>query len=343
MEGTRCVNVTPSQYHEAIKAWGANCVRVPFNYRIIEFEDKPFSLNEEGLGYLDRIVKWCEKYGLYCILDMHAVPGAQNTDWHADCSDRKPDFFTNEFNKDRYFRLWHFLADRYKGISAVAGYDVINEPLAPFEHESVLLDLYEKVTKEIRDVDARHIIFLEGNFWGARLNFLGKPKDSNTAYSVHAYSPADYTFNWTTDLVYPGKVYSITWNRTKLEFFGRQHFSFVDKVKVPLYIGEYGVNWRGGGFGEAKWVKDMVGIFNKHKAHSTYWTYKTVANSIFPDGIYRYTKNPPWVNRKGPVVGWDNFAALWPKEKGRMVFSWRTENFVLNKKLLTILKKYFKL
>ena len=61
-----------------IKAWGANCIRVPFNYRIAEFEDRPFSFNEEGIKYLDRAVEWCRKYGLYCILDMHAAPGAQN-------------------------------------------------------------------------------------------------------------------------------------------------------------------------------------------------------------------------------------------------------------------------
>ena len=324
-----------------IKDWGANCVRIPFNYRIVEFEDRPFSLNEEGLGYLDRAVEWCEKYGLYCILDMHAVPGAQNTDWHSDCSDRKPDFFTNEFNKDRYFRLWHFLADRYKDVSAVAGYDVINEPLVPFEHEAVLNDLYEKVTKEIRDVDTKHIIFLEGNFWGARINFLGKPKDRNTAYSIHTYSPADYTFNWETDLAYPGKVYNVTWNREKLEFFAKQYMSFINKVKAPLYVGEYGVNWRGGNFGEAQWVKDVVSIFTKNKIHSAYWTYKTVANSIFPDGIYRYTKSPLWVNRKGPVIGWETYASLWNKEKGRMIFSWRTENFKRNDKLYSLLKKYF--
>ncbi|MDP2913617.1 MAG: glycoside hydrolase family 5 protein [Candidatus Omnitrophota bacterium] len=325
---------------ELVKKWGANCVRIPFNYRVVEFEDKPFSLNEEGLEFLDNAVRWCERYGLYCILDMHAVPGAQNTDWHADCCG-KPEFFASEFNKDRYLRLWHFLADRYKDVTAVAGYDVVNEPLLPFEEEHILKDLYEKVTKEIRDADKNHIIFLEGNFWGQRLAFLDRPGDKNTAYSIHTYPPPDYTFNWETDLTYPGRIYGINWDKGKMDFLASRERSFMDKVDVPLYIGEFGVNWRGGYFGEAKWVRDAISIFKKYDFHWTYWTYKTVANYIFPDGVFRYTKNPAWVNRKGPLAGWETFSSLWAKEKGRMMSSWRTENFKRNDKLYSVLKKAF--
>lgn len=325
---------------EEIKTWGANCVRVPFNYRVIEFEDRPFSLNEKGLEYLDNIVRWCQESGIYCILDMHAAPGAQNEDWHADCTG-KPEFFTSEFNKDRYLRLWHFLADRYKDVSAIAGYDVLNEPVVSLLQEDIVRDLYVKVTKEIRDADKNHIIFLEGNFWGQRIKFLGKPSDNNTAYSIHTYPPAEYTFNWETDLEYPGKVYGIMWDKDKFDFLARQYRSFIDKVEVPLYVGEFGVNWRGGGFGEVKWVEDIVAIYKKYDLHWTYWTYKTVANSVFPDGLYRYTKNPSWINRKGPVTGWENFYSLWPKEKGRIISSWRTENFELNDKILRVLKKDF--
>ena len=123
-----------------IKDWGANCVRVPFNYRLIEFEKRPFGLNEEGLAHLDRVVEWCGKYALYCVLDMHAAPGAQNPDWHSDCSG-KPELFTNNLNKERYLRLWHFIAERYKDSSAVAGYDILNEPVVNIKHEAVIKDL----------------------------------------------------------------------------------------------------------------------------------------------------------------------------------------------------------
>jgi hypothetical protein len=323
-----------------IKEWGANCVRVPFNYRLIEFEERPFSLNEEGLTYLDRIVEWCEKYSIYCILDMHAAPGCQNNDWHSD-STGKQELFANDFNRDRYLRLWHFIAGRYASSSAVAGYDILNEPVIDIAHEGTLKDLYEAATREIRDADKRHIIFLEGNIWAQRLKFLGRPRDANTTYSIHTYPPTPFVFNLEKDLQYPGKVYKIIWNRPRLEMLGRPYRRLMERYSVPLYVGEFGVNWRGGSCGEARWVRDMLGLFKKHDLSWTYWTYKTVAHSIYPDGIFRYVRNPPWVRREGPVYGWENLYSLWTKEKGRIIFSWRTENFKRNDKLYSLIGRYF--
>ena len=325
-----------------IKEWGANCIRVPFNYRIVEFEDKPFSFNAEGLVYLNRIVEWCEKYGIYCILDMHAAPGAQNSDWHADCpANGKPELFTDEKNKERYLRLWRFLSELYKDSSAVAGYDVLNEPVVKTEEEIQVKDLYERVTKEIRDTGDKHIIFLEGNLWAQRINFMGKPKDKSTAYSIHTYPPVEFTFNFIKGLRYPCKLYGITWTKNSMNMMALPYRHFMKSNKVHLYVGEFGVNARDGHYGELKWVSDMLDIFKKDHLSWTYWTYKTVANTIYPDGIYRYVKNPPWVNRQGPVYGWETFASHWVKEKDKMIDSWRTENFELNEKLLAVLEKYW--
>lgn len=323
-----------------ISAWGANCVRVPFNYRLVEFEDKPFSLNEEGLRYLDKAVDWCGKYGLYCILDMHAAPGAQNPDWHSDCTGEVK-FFSDPFNQDRYFRLWHFLADRYKDSSAVAGYDVLNEPVIGLLQESIVNNIYQRVTNEIRDTDKRHIIFLEGTEWGSRISFLGKPHDRNTAYSIHTYPPPEFTFNWDVGSVYPGKIHGISWNKNMIETLSKPYRQFMESNNVPIYVGEFGVNWRDGHYGELQWVKDMLYIFSKNNLHWTYWTYKTVANSTFPDGVYRYIKNSPWVHRKGPVSGWETYIGLWPKERKNIIESWKTENFEKNERLAAVLKSHW--
>lgn len=323
-----------------IKEWGANCIRIPFNYRLIEPEDRPFTLNAEGLAVLDRVVGWCQKHSIYCILDMHSAPGAQNHDWHSDCAG-KPELFSSDVNKDRYFRIWYFLADHFKDCSAVAGYDVLNEPVVPLQDEWMVRDLYEKVTKEIRSVDPHHIIFLEGNLWAQRLDFLGRPSDKNTAYSIHAYPPTDFTFNFVRGLKYPGKAQGMGWDKKKLSLLAKPYKLFAGMVKVPLYVGEFGVNARDGMYGENQWVHDALDIFDKNNFHWTYWTYKTVANSIYPDGIFRYTRNPEWVNRAGPVSGWETFASLWTKEKGRIADSWRTANFELNHKLLAVIEKFF--
>ena len=325
---------------KTIKRWGANCIRIPFNYRLIEPENKSQGLNPEGLKYLDNAVKWCEKNSIYCILDMHAAPGSQNHDWHSDCAG-KPKLFASKSNRDLYYRLWHLLSSHYKNISVIAGYDILNEPVVPIADEPGVKDLYVKATKEIRSVGDKHIIFLEGNLWAQRIKYLGKPSDLNTAYSIHVYPPLDFTFNFARDLRYPGKAEGEMWSKKKIEQMAKPYRAFIDRVKVPLYAGEFGVNARDGVYGENKWVKDVTDVFDKHDLHWTYWTYKTIANAVYPDGIYRYVKNPLWVNRQGPVSGWETFRSLWKKERNKIIDSWRTENFARNDKLLAVLKKYW--
>lgn len=323
-----------------IKEWGANCVRLPFNYRLIEHEDRPYSLNEEGLKYLDKAVEWCEKYGLYCILDLHAAPGAQNDAWHSD-SYGKPELFDDAQNRDRYLRMWFFLADRFRENPYIAGYDILNEPNVTVLDEHKVRSLYEEATAEIRSTDQKHIIFLEGNVWAQRLEFLGRPKDRNTAFSIHNYAPLNFTHHFEQGLYYPGKAHGLMWDKKRFDIFAGAYSKYAKIRKIPLFLGEFGVNARDGYYGEDKWVDDQLAICEKYGFSWTYWNYKTIANLAFPDGIYRYTGNPPWVNRQGPISGWETFPSLWQKEKGSMIFSWRTENFTRNDTILSVLKKYF--
>src|SRR5690606_16660592 len=63
---------------------GLNSLRVPFNYRHFEDDDAPIQLKDEGFRLLNRVIETCARHGIYTILDLHAVPGAQNQHWHSD-------------------------------------------------------------------------------------------------------------------------------------------------------------------------------------------------------------------------------------------------------------------
>jgi len=110
------------------------------------------------------------------------------------------------------------------------------------------------------------------------------------------------------------------------------------KRNVPIFCGEFGVNARRGDFGEDRWLKDVLECFNDFGFHWTYWTYKAVKNSAFPDGVYSYVNNPSWVNRSGPLAGWDTYKQCWPKQQKAMTRSWRTDQFRANAEILKILK-----
>jgi hypothetical protein len=67
-----------------------------------------------------------------------------------------------------------------------------------------------------------------------------------------------------------------------------------------------------------------------------------VANSCFPDGLYQFIPNNKYINRPGPVYGWENYLDAWGKEQKDIVSLWRTEGFTPNAALIATLKSDFK-
>jgi beta-glucosidase/6-phospho-beta-glucosidase/beta-galactosidase len=63
---------------------GLNCMRLPFNYRHVMDDSNPDVFKKDGLKQLDRVIDLCAKHGIYSVIDLHALPGGQNPDWHCD-------------------------------------------------------------------------------------------------------------------------------------------------------------------------------------------------------------------------------------------------------------------
>jgi aryl-phospho-beta-D-glucosidase BglC (GH1 family) len=317
----------------AIRALGFNCIRLPFHYALVE--TAPFRYSEDGVAYLDRAVRWANKHGLRIILDMHAAPGAQNHDWHSD-SDGSARFWTTPAFQRRALALWQFLADRYKDEPAVAGYDLLNETV--LSDPAPMNRYYHAAIKTIRSADRNHIIFVEGNRWGQDLACLDDFADDNLVLSFHFYEPLEFTFNFVPQLKYPLSSKSGRWDKATM----RQRLDALQKVadrrNRPLWCGEFGVNARGGLYGEDLWLRDVLAHFRSMDIHWTYWTWKAVKHTMFPDGINSYLPNDPWVNRPGPQTGWETWPKLWPDQKKAMIASWKTEKFQLNKAIAKVLK-----
>ncbi len=316
---------------QRIRKMGANCVRVPFNYRLIAYD--------KGWNYLDNVIRWCKKESIWAIFDLHAAPGAQNPDWHSD-SDGRALLWKDKKLQRQYFAICRRIAARYKDETTVAGYDVLNEPV--LKNPKALRRFYQKVVKEIRKVDKNHIIFLEANLWGQQLKPLGRPKDKNTVYSIHIYQPLNFTFNFHPHLKYPGNIDGKFWDRKEIYKMIAPYYELAESWQVPIYVGEFGVNFRSPKYyGELRYLKDVLECFKRFGFHWTYWTYKAAAGGIYPDGIYQYLPDAPWVKREGPILGWENFHSLWKKQKNKIAASWKTEKFTENKYISSLLSRYF--
>lgn len=313
---------------------GFNCVRLPFNHRLVE--TAPDVYDHDGVKLLDRTVGWAKECGLWVVLDLHGACGAQNHDWHSD-SLGTADLWTKKSCRDRTLALWKFLADRYRDEPAVAGYDLLNEPVLP--DAGPLNDLYRQLIRTIRSVDKNHIIFLEGNRWAQDAACLERFDDDNLAVSVHYYGALEFTFNWVPHLAYPWETLHGRHDAGSIRGKLEEYQGLSRERGVPVFVGEFGVNNREGRYGEGLWVADALKAFEEFGFHWTYWTYKAVKNHVFPDGLFSYYDNPAWVNRQGPLSGWDTYAELWPEKKEEIIRSWRTENFRENEEIVKILKR----
>lgn len=69
---------------EFLASMGFNCIRIAINYRHFEDDLNPRVLKKSGFKHLDRVVDLCAAHGIYTVIDLHALPGGQNMDWHSD-------------------------------------------------------------------------------------------------------------------------------------------------------------------------------------------------------------------------------------------------------------------
>ena len=147
---------------------------------------------EEGFQLIDSLVTWCKKYNLYVIIDMHGAPGGQTGANIDDSPKDIPELFIGKKYQDQLVELWFKIAGKYKDEPVVAAYDLLNEPLpkntgSAEKYKHLLVPLYKRITNEIRKVDAKHMITLEGFDWSNDWSLFDKPFDNNVFYQFHYY------------------------------------------------------------------------------------------------------------------------------------------------------------
>jgi endoglucanase len=274
---------------------GASVARIPLNYRHFEDDAAPFKYKEAGFARFDKILSECEKHGLYVILDLHSAQGWQNVHWHSDNASRISLFWEVPAYQDRFVALWQEFARRYKNRAVVAGYDLLNEPCSNndlgdypwniranykpnFERMNAV---YRRVVSEIRKIDTRHIIFLEGDDYAKDFTGLDKPYDDNIAYSSHNYTVPGFGPGKYPGDILPRAGGSQTWDLARQErfFLDADATKFTQQHNVPLWVGEFGSVFNGpaGEDGDRlRALDDQIGIFEKNDAHWTTWNYKDV-------------------------------------------------------------------
>ncbi len=244
---------------------GFNHVRLPFHYNLLTPEDSPGVYLEKGFAYIDSTISWCKKRNMYVILDMHCVPGAANAAGHGD-SHGAADLWNYTKNQDRLCQIWKYIAKKYESEPTVGGYDLVNESVNTDDQpdNKLMRKVFIRVTDSIRTVDKKHIIFIEGNWYGSDFRGLTPTWDNNMVYSFHKYwvPPTTEHLQYLLDIM--------------------------NEYNVPLWLGESGEN-------SNSWYCDLIKILEENNIGWCWWTYKKPNSITSP---FRLVFTPGWIRLK---------------------------------------------
>jgi aryl-phospho-beta-D-glucosidase BglC (GH1 family) len=275
---------------------GLNSVRIPFNYRHFEDDDRPFELKPEGFALLDRAIGHCQRHGLYAVLDFHALPGSQNQHWHSDNGTHVAGFWVHKHFQDRAIYLWEAIAARYRDNATVAGYNLMNEPADP--EGTAIRPFCDRAIDAIRAVDPDHIIFLDGNRYATDFSaFEDVPVYPNVVYSAHDYALPGFVDGGP----YPGLSRGTYVDRDVLEETFRRRTEFMRRTGTPIWIGEFGPVYTGDPErDEQKYqvLRDQLDIYRRHGAGWAVWAYKDVGLQ----GLVSAAPDSAWMKRIGDVL-----------------------------------------
>jgi endoglucanase len=245
---------------------GFNSVRIPLHYKF-------FSADGEGFAYLDRVIEWCKKAGLWVILDLHCAPGGQ-TGTNIDDSWGYPWLFESPQEQQATIDVWKRLAQHYRDNQTVLGYDLLNEPIPHFpqlqQYNARLEPLYRRIATGVREVDSNHVLILAGAQWDSNFKVFGAPFDKNVMYTFHKY--------WM-----PPEQKAI-----------QEYVDFRDRYSVPIWLGESGEN-------DDKWIAEFAKLLETNDIGWCFWPYKKMMKSSAPvsfekpvhwDAIVAYAKEP---------------------------------------------------
>lgn len=239
---------------EFIAQQGANTIRLPFHYKLFTNEDYMGMNNQqEGFARIDSVVEWCHDNNLYLILDMHDAPGGQTGD-NIDDSYGYPWLLESEPSQQQFCDIWQQIAEHYANEPVILGYELINEPIAPYfenmdDLNAKLEPLHKKAVAAIREKDKNHIILLGGAQWNGNFEpFTDWGYDDKIMYTCHRYG-SEPTKEAIQNII-----------------------DFRDKSGLPMYMGEIGHN-------TDEWQETFCRTMIDNNIGYTFWPYKKIHGS----------------------------------------------------------------
>lgn len=269
------------------KAKGARLIRLPFRAaRFIEDLKNPapdYANAKSDVAAMKEVVAEAERLGMWVFLDAHDY--AERT---IDGTQYK--IGEGEYTIDRFAKMWGAIANEFKDYKNIWGYDLQNEPKV---NAQTLVEAYQAAIDEIRKVDTKAQIIVEGTNWASAYEWIyGDHADKNyPGYSTEVEWSYKENSPWLlaglkdpqNKIVFQAHGYfdkdnSGTYKNGYTEVDYRKRFlPFLEWCRtnnVKGLIGEFGVPYNGHSSGDPRYMDILDGalqLFREYGMNATYW------------------------------------------------------------------------
>ena len=282
-----------------IKSWGADHVRLPIDYELLEDENaEPV---ESGYARLQHVIDVCRENSLNLIFDLHKTAG-----FSFDANEGEAGFFESEKYQERFCRLWERIAERFGNNDDMLAFELLNEVT-----EQSYRDTWNRIADtcigRIRAL-APKIHILVGGYWhnSARsVKDIAVSYDENIVYNFHCYEPLIFTHqgaNWIVGMdpefrmpvtasfgemdeaakangavsfaIFEAFSPETTLSSDFFKDFMAEAVRTAEKHDVLLYCGEFGVIDRATPEDTVEWYKMIHEAFEEYGIGHAAWSYR---------------------------------------------------------------------
>jgi endoglucanase len=277
-EGAWGVVLAPA-FFDAVKAQGFDHVRIPIRFSAHAGDSAPYTIDEAFFRRVDWAIDQTVSRGMTAIVDLHHYEELhEHPDAHA----------------ARFVGLWAQIAARYAARPPSVVYELLNEPtheLTAARWNALLV----RALAAVRAVDRGRTVIVDSVFWAAAkelVNLELPAGDPHLVASFHMYQPILFThqgMSWmpaefhTTGIVFPGPppapvepdsgAQRVSWVADWIRRYNttpaatnpggyaavtaefEMARAFVERTKVPLYMGEFGAGDKADMASRAAWTR----------------------------------------------------------------------------------------
>ena len=282
-----------------IKSWGADHVRLPIDYDLIE--DKHGAPRERGYERLENAVALCRENGLNMVLDLHKTAG-----FSFDANEGEAGFFDSPAYQERFYALWERIAKRFGKYSDMLAFELLNE-VTEKEYCSAWNRIASECIRRIR-LAAPTVNILVGGYWhnsAVSVKDIDVPIDEHIVFNFHCYEPLVFTHQGAHWMDVMDRSFRISAGASFGEMAGEaermglsscagleayppetvltpayfeefmaEAVRTAEERNVPLYCGEYGVIDNASPEDALVWFKAINAAFEKYGIGRAAWSYR---------------------------------------------------------------------